>query len=64
MSTPCSPWVGSTEVTKPSPSCWAITEPATSSAEMVSRAVSPSTAPMMISSTSMTITGPSALVSI
>src|ERR1700733_7239897 len=25
---PCSPWVGSTAVTKPRPSCWAMTEPA------------------------------------
>ena len=41
MITPCSPWVGSTAVTKPRPSCWAITEPATSSAEIVSRAVMP-----------------------
>ena len=42
---PAGPCVGSTAVTKPSPSCCAMTEPATCSAEIVSRAVSPSTAP-------------------
>jgi hypothetical protein len=57
---PCSPWVGSIAVTKPSPSCWAMTEPATSSAEMVNRAVTPSIAPMRISSTSITSAGPGA----
>jgi hypothetical protein len=31
---------------KAQPSCWALTEPATCSAEMVSRAANPSTAPM------------------
>ncbi len=54
MIAPCSPCVGSTAVTKPRPSCWAMTEPATSSAEMVSRAVIPSVAPIKISWTSMT----------
>ena len=39
-STPCCPWVGSTAVTKPSPICWAMTAPATCSADIVSRAVS------------------------
>jgi len=28
INNPCWPWVGSTAVTKPSPICWAITEPA------------------------------------
>ena len=46
---PCWPWVGSTEVTKPSPICWAITLPATCSADNVTRAVAPSTMPMTIS---------------
>ena len=60
---PCSPWVGSTAVTKPRPSCWAMTEPATSSAEIVRRAVTPSIAPINISSISITRTGPSAVAS-
>src|SRR5690349_1679931 len=37
ISTPCWPWVGSTEVTKPSPTCWAIMEPATCSADSLTR---------------------------
>src|SRR6478735_8137572 len=41
ISRPCCPWVGSTAVTKPRPSCWAITEPATASADSVTRAVAP-----------------------
>ena len=44
-------------VTKPRPSCWAITEPATCSAEIASRAVRPSTAPITISWNSIVSTG-------
>jgi hypothetical protein len=40
-----------------------MTEPATSSAEIVRRAVTPSMAPINISSTSITRTGPSAVAS-
>ena len=46
---PCWFCVGSTAVTKPKPNCWATTEPATCSAEIASRAVRPSTAPITIS---------------
>ena len=54
--TDCWSWVGSTAVTKPSPICWAMIEPATESAASVKRAVAPSTTPTMISWTISTIT--------
>ena len=63
ISTPCWPWVGSTEVTKPSPICWAITEPATCSADSVTRAVAPSTMPIRISWTISTNSGVSVFMS-
>ena len=55
---PCWPCVGSTVVTKPKPSCCATTEPATCNAEMVSRAVRPSTTPTSNSCASAITTGP------
>ena len=58
---PCWFWVGSMAVTKPKPNCWAITEPATCSAEIAKRAVKPSTAPITISCNSIVITGASAV---
>ena len=57
ITTPCWPWVGSTAVTNPRPICWAITAPATCNAERVTRAVAPSTMPMMISWTISTTSG-------
>ena len=49
MSAPCCPCVGSTVVTKPRPSWFAMTLPATESADITSRPTIPSARPTAIS---------------